>query len=277
MPLSVAIVCKNNQATIGRVLDSAGLLLTSIRTDTAPDAAGGIRGEIIAVDSGSTDSTLTMLENAGARIVHTPWLGHVRTKQLALDEASKGLGPNGWVLCLDSDEPPDERLRGEIARVVSADDPAVSGYRVNRKIWYRGRFLEHAWQPEWRLRLVRPGRAVWTGADPHDRMEATDGGRVDDLAGTLRHDSFETFVEHLGKQVGHARVSAASLVAAGERSSYWRLATSPLGAFFKQVVLKGAWRDGYAGWLAAGSTAAGAIMKHMAMIELQRATKGPTP
>jgi len=271
MPLSVAIVCKNNQATIGRVLDSAGLLLG------AAQARGCGGGEIVAVDSGSTDSTLDLLRHAGARIVSSPWLGHVRTKQLALEEASTGLGGKGWVLCLDSDEPPDERLRDDIARFVSADDPAVSGCRMNRKIWYRGRYLEHAWQPEWRLRLVRPGRAHWTGADPHDRMEVTDGGRVLDLSGTLRHDSFETFVEHLGKQVGHARVSAASLVSAGQRSGYWRLATSPLGAFFKQVVLKGAWRDGYAGWLAAGSTAAGAIMKHMAMIELQRAPKEPRP
>lgn len=262
MPLAVAIVCKNNQATIGRVLDSAGLLLKVV---------GG--GEIVAVDSGSTDQTIPMLEAAGARVVRSPWLGHVKTKQLAYEEASKGLGGAGWVLCLDSDEPPDEVLRAEIAKVVAADDKAVSGCRMNRKIWYRGRYLEHAWQPEWRLRLVRPGRAKWTGEDPHDRMEVTDGGRVVDIAGTLRHDSFETFVEHLGKQVGHARVSAASLHAAGVRTSAWRVATSPIGAFLKQIVVKSAWRDGYAGWLAAGSTAAGALMKHMALLELQNTPK----
>jgi hypothetical protein len=53
------------------------------------------------------------------------------------------------------------------------------------------------------------------------------------------------------------------------------MATSPVGAFLKQVVLKSAWRDGYAGWLAAGSTAAGSLMKHMALLELQHGEQGP--
>ena len=76
-------------------------------------------------------------------------------------------------------------------------------------------------------------------------------------------------VEHLGKQVSHAKVAAASMHAAGRRTSWWRLVTSPPGAFLKQIAMKGAWRDGYAGWLVAGSTAAGALMKHMALLEMQ--------
>ena len=85
----------------------------------------------------------------------------------------------------------------------------------------------------------------------------------------FRSDSFTTFVEHLGKQVSHAKVAAASMHAAGRRTSWWRLVTSPPGAFLKQIAMKGAWRDGYAGWLVAGSTAAGALMKHMALLEMQ--------
>jgi hypothetical protein len=142
---------------------------------------------------------------------------------------------------------------------------------VNRKIYYRGRYLEHAWQPEWRLRLVRKDCCAWTGADPHDRIDLKPdarAARVVDLPGTLRHDSFETFAEHLAKQVVHSRTSAASLHALGVRSSYWKLISSPAGAFLKQIIIKSAWRDGVAGWLAAGSTAAGALMKHMILLEL---------
>jgi hypothetical protein len=91
--------------------------------------------------------------------------------------------------------------------------------------------------------------------------------RVADLEGALRHDSFETFAEHLAKQVAHSRTAAASALAAGRRSSPWKLVTSPIGAFLKQIVIKRAWRDGIPGWLAAGSTAAGALMKHMVMLE----------
>ena len=247
--LAVAIVCKNNQATIGRVLDSVRTLVVN-------------GGEILAVDSGSTDNTLPLLEAAGARIIRTEWKGHVATKQLALELADRP-----WILCLDSDEPVEPDLAESITQAIAENDPAISGFRVNRKIWYAGRFLNHAWQPEWRLRLVRKGHAFWTGLDPHDRLELNTGD-VADLEGTLRHDSFATFIEHLGKQVAHGKTAAQSLHRAGKRGSYFRLLVSPPGAMFKQLVLRSAWRDGWRGWLAASSTAAGALFKHMALIEL---------
>lgn len=251
--LSVAIVCKNSAPTIGRVLESVRPLI---------EPRGG---EIVAVDSGSTDATLDLLRRAGARIIQTEWRGHVATKQLALEAAERE-----WVLCLDSDEPVEPDLAAAITSLLDADDPKTVAARVNRKVWYAGAFLEHAWQPEWRLRLVRRGAARWGGLDPHDKLDVLPGEvrRVVDLPGTLRHNSFATFAEHLGKQVGHARVAAASLYASGARGSVWKLTTSPLGAFLKQVVVKGAWRDGWRGWLAAASTAAGTLMKHVALIEL---------
>ncbi|QOJ00171.1 MAG: glycosyltransferase family 2 protein [Phycisphaeraceae bacterium] len=256
--LSVAIVCKNNAHTIARVLDACRPLIEH-------------GGEIVALDSGSTDTTLDLLADHHARVIATPWLGHVATKQKALDAAQRE-----WVLCLDSDEPPDTDLQRAILDALDRDDPRVGGYRVNRKVWYRGRYLQHAWQPEPRLRLVRKGKARWAGDDPHDRLELTDPAlRVDDLPGTLRHESFATFAEHLAKQAAHARVGAQSMHSAGRRTNAWRLTTSPIGAFLKQIVAKGAWRDGYAGWLAAGSTAAGTLMKHMILLELQNAPPSP--
>jgi len=39
---------------------------------------------------------------------------------------------------------------------------------------------------------------------------------------------------------------------------------------FKQAMIKGSWRDGRAGWLAASTTSAGTLMKHMILYELGR-------
>jgi glycosyltransferase involved in cell wall biosynthesis len=253
-PLSIATVCRNNVKTMGAVLEAVKPLVEATR------------GEIVAVDSGSTDGTIELLEAAGARVVRSEWLGHVKTKQKALDEAA---GP--WVLCLDSDEPPTPGLIASILKELEA--PRAGAYRMIRKVWYRGEPLRYAWQPEWRLRLVKKGSAAWAGEDPHDRLEAEAGVVVMDLAGDLRHDSFETFADHLAKQVALSRIAARSAYAAGRRSSVWRMATSPVGAFLKQVVLKQAWRDGVAGWLAAGTTAAGALMKHMMLLELGAAER----
>ena len=143
------------------------------------------------------------------------------------------------------------------------------GYRVNRKVFYKGRFLNHAWQPELRLRLVRRGTARWGGLDPHDKLEMTQtNARTQDLRGTLRHDSFTTIADHLAAQAAHARTMGASLIEAGARPSVVRLMCSPTGAFLKQIVLKQAWRDGWRGWAAASSAAAGTLMKHAVLLEI---------
>lgn len=246
--LSVAIVCKNNVGMLPRTLDSVA----------------GIAGEVVAVDSGSTDGTLELLRARGVRVIESPWLGHVRTKQLAL-ESSRG----EWVLSLDSDESLEPDAIEAVRRAVSETGPDIGGFELRRVVWYRGRPLRHSWQPEWRLRLVRRGSAAWGGIDPHDKLGLIRGTAAR-LQGTIRHDSFATFGEHLGKQLAYSRMTAEQLHRQGTRGSRARLVISPVGAFLKQLVLKQSWRDGYAGWLAAGTTAAGALMKHMILLELNR-------
>ncbi len=252
MKLSAAIVCKDNADTIGRTLDSVRHLDDSM--------------EIVAVDSGSTDDTIPMLEAAGARVIESEWLGFVKTKNRAL-EACTG----EWVLALDSDESVLPELADAIKGAI-AEPGDRAGFLVNRKVFYRGVPLNFAWQPEWRLRLVKRGLFHWIGLDPHDHLAPIEGEqRIARLAGDLRHDSIEGgFGVFLEKQARHARTMAASMHAEGRTGSVWKLITSPVGAFGKQAVVKQAWRDGVPGWLAAASTAAGTLMKHAALLEIDR-------
>lgn len=254
LPLSIAIICRNNIATLGRTLDSTE----------------GLASEIIAVDSGSTDGTIELLEQHRARVVRTEWRGYVATKQMALEACTQP-----WVLALDSDESLDETLRAAIERALApsaAGDAlaTVQGYRINRQVWYRNRPLKHIWQPEWRLRLVQRRSARWTGLDPHDQLVLDGSARIADLPGKVRHDSIGTFAEFFTKQSHHASLMARSMRAEGHRGSLVSLLTSPPGAFFKQLVLRQGWRDGWPGWLAAASTATGTMIKHAVLIELSR-------
>jgi ATP-dependent RNA helicase DeaD len=250
--LSVVTVCRDNESTIGAVLESVR----------------GLASEIIAVDSGSKDGTIDLCRAHGAEVLRRQWVGFVKTKQIALEAAGQP-----WVLHLDSDEPVMPDLAAAIRALVESGGAGVAGARVRRVVWYRGEPLRHAWQPEWRLRLVRRdlvgrGLARWGGVDPHDQLLVdASAGRVVDLDGVLRHDSFVSFAHHLSKQVGHARTAAEALHGKGVRTSPAQLALNPVGAFLKQIVVKGAWRDGPAGWLAAGTTAAGTLMKHMMLME----------
>jgi hypothetical protein len=238
----------NNEATLPRVLDS-------IR---------GLASEVIALDSGSTDGTIPLLRSRGVTVIHQPWLGFVKQKQAALDRCTQP-----WVLHLDSDESVEPPLRESIERALARDDPSIAGFELNRKVWYAGRFLQRAWQPEWRLRLVRRSGARWAGDDPHDSVELLPpGARVERLRGDLRHDSIhEGIAAFLEKQARHARVAADTHHARGRRGRISSLIASPMGEFAKQILLRGAWRDGWRGWVAATASSVAVAMKHAALIE----------
>lgn len=254
LPLSVAIVCKDSKATIGRTV-------RSVR---------GLAREVVVLDSGSTDGTVQLLHRMGINAQHQNWLGYIAQKNCVL-----GMCRQEWVLCLDSDESLEPDLRAAVEKVIRANDPSVGGYEMNRKVFYKGEWLSHAWQPEWRLRLVRCKRAKWIGYDPHDELvlAGVDGAstlRIERLSGVMRHDSIESIADFLSKQCRHGRTAAAALHARGKRGSVVSLLTSPLGAWLKQMVGRSAWRDGWRGWLAASAAAAAAMAKHAALLEIER-------
>ncbi len=258
LDLSVAIMCRDNEDTIGRTLASV-----------APLAR-----EIVAIDSGSTDRTPDILASYGARVESMAWQGHIATCQLAIDRCTCR-----WVLAIDSDESVEPDLAQSIREALEHPPDDIAGFRVNRKVWYRGRFLEHTFQPEWRLRIVRQdliGPVIRSmGVEPHHRLDFVEPHpelRVVDLRGTLRHDTIVDLASFLQRQVRLGALCARDLAESGTRTTPLRLMTSPTGAFLKQIVLKQGWRDGWRGWVAAGSAALGTLAKHACLLDYSHAS-----
>jgi hypothetical protein len=126
----------------------------------------------------------------------------------------------------------------------------------------------HAWHPEWRLRLVRRELSQWEGMDPHDYL--TVKGSTVRLSGYLLHYSFWDLAHHAYKTVDYGRISGGQLVARGKHVSGWKLLGSPLWRFFKVLVLKGGWRDGWRGVLVAYTTTMAGVLKYAFALEQDR-------
>lgn len=252
LPLSVAIVCKDSRHTIARTV-------RSVR---------GLAREVVVLDSGSTDGTIQLLHRMGVFAQHQDWMGYIAQKNAAL-----GMCRQPWALCIDSDESIEPDLFAAVRAAIERDDPNIGGYEINRKVHYKGAWLDHAWQPEWRLRLVRRGKAHWTGYDPHDSLVLKPDAalRVERLPGVMRHDSIDSIADFLAKQCRHGRTAANALYARGVTTRPSALVTSPVGAWLKQMAGRSAWRDGWRGWLAASAAGVAALAKHAALLELARA------
>jgi len=180
--LSIAIVALNEEANLGRVLDSVRWA-----------------DEIVVVDSGSTDRTCDIARERGARVVYEPWRGYTGQKNYALELCTKD-----WVLSLDADEEVSPELASEIRALLAAPAGGGSaGYSVPRKNLFLGRWMKHGgFYPDPKLRLFRRGMAYSTGRDPHDRFEMVGGDRPQRLEGALIHHTYPTltlYLEHMNR------------------------------------------------------------------------------
>ena len=97
--LTVVIITKNEEANIGRCLESVRFA-----------------DEIIVLDSGSTDNTLAIAKEYTSHVFSTDWQGYGIQKQRALAKAT-----GDWVLNLDADESLTPALQEEIKQAIAAD------------------------------------------------------------------------------------------------------------------------------------------------------------
>ena len=227
LPVSVSVVTLNEEANLPR-------LLASVR---------GLAREIVIVDSGSTDQTAALARESGARFEVIPWSGFTAQKNRALD-----LCTQPWVLFLDADEALSPELADALRGLFqNGREPGGDGFFLNRRTWYLGAWIWHAWYPEWRLRLLRRGAGRWGGLDPHAKLEVA--GLTARLDGDLLHYSFRDLQDHLERTIRYSRTMADSYAASGKAFRWYYLVLSPWVAVFKHLVLKQGWRDGWRGWL----------------------------
>lgn len=244
--LSVAIITLNEESNLERCLQSVQ----------------GIADEILVIDSGSTDATQEIAARYGARFEFNAWPGHVAQKNLALERAT-----HEWVLSLDADECLTPELAQEIQALLhSKEIESASGYQLNRRTFYLGDWVRHAWYPEWRLRLVKKHLARWEGTDPHDKL-MVNGSEKKLKSGDFLHYSYRDLQHHFEVSLKYARIGAEAAYKKGKRFKAHKLFTSPLGRLFKFLFIKMAWRDGWRGWIILGSSMMTAFMKQAYLLE----------
>ena len=248
LPLSVAIITKNEADNLPRLLDSLKPL----------NAA-----EIVVVDSGSTDETVAIAKARGARVIETDWPGHVAQKNRALDACQQP-----WILSLDADEPISKELTESLKALYASGGPDKDGYEISRRTWYLGDWLRHTWYPEWRLRLVRKGKARWEGLDPHDRLELQ--GSIGRLSGDILHYSYRDLEDHFRRSIAYARIGAQSLAARGKPFRWHKVVLAPLVRFLRLLIVQQGWRDGWRGWIIAWSSMFSGFLKYAFLYEIER-------
>jgi len=227
----VALITHNEEANLPRTLESV-----------VPLVRDG-RGEIIVVDSGSTDRTLEIARSFGAKVFVEPWKGFAAQKNSAMEKAS-----GDWVLQLDADEALEQELTVEIEAALKSA-PGVNGFWIPRKNFFLGRWIRHGgFYPDPKLRLVRRGAGKFEeyGAHPTIKVDGATGR----FKHALLHHAYPTLTGYIDHMNSYSSSGATIAVAKGHRNfSLINIVVRPVLTFIYNYFIRLGFLDGREGLL----------------------------
>jgi glycosyltransferase involved in cell wall biosynthesis len=148
IPISVLIPAKNEEANLPACLASL-------------EPAD----EVFLVDSQSSDRSIEIAENWGAKVVQFHFNGGwPKKKNWSLENLPFR---NEWVLIVDCDERIPQELWEEMAQAIQ--NPNCDGYYLNRKVFFLGKWIRFGGKyPDWNLRLFRHQKGRYENLNTED-------------------------------------------------------------------------------------------------------------
>ncbi len=217
--------------------------------------------ELVVLDSGSTDATLAIAARYHAKIHTRPFAGYSMQKQAAIDLAS-----HRWVLLLDADEALPAGATTRLRKALTA--PAHAGYGLWRREWQLWRWQSPRARLNHYVRLFDRRRARMSGHEVHESVV---------VAGSIG--VLEIIIDHYGEPDIAGRVAKANRYSSMQRVDLerrkvsWlrlRMMAYPMVAFARYYLLRGHWRAGWAGFIAARVHAFYAFLKYAKLYEARR-------
>jgi glycosyltransferase involved in cell wall biosynthesis len=229
--LSVVLITQNEEGNLPRTLESV-----------MPLVRDG-KGEIIVVDSGSTDRTVEIAQSFGAKVLVEVWKGFAAQKNSAMDKASMD-----WVLQLDADERLEPELASEM-EIALKGTATISGFWIPRKNFFLGRWIRHGgFYPDPKLRLIRRGAGRFEEYGAHPTIKVN--GPTGKLSHALLHDAYPTLRGYIDHMNSYSSMGAEVAVAKGHRRfSVGNIVIRPLLTFIYNYFIRFGFLDGREGLL----------------------------
>ncbi len=242
-------------------------IITLNEADNIADCIASVRqvcDEVIVVDSGSQDETVSIAESLGARVVHQPYLGDGLQKNVALAHAS-----HDWMLSVDADE----RLTPEMVAAIRDLDLATTAhdaFAFRRRNMIGSRWIRVCgWYPDYCLRLYHHRRgARFADVKQHASVDATNPCRLD---ADILHYSFANLGELFAKPGRNFSGRAAKIMyQKGKRANTFSPFLHGLNAFVRKYLFQFGFMGGVDGMTVAISASLNSYLKYAKLLEYQR-------
>jgi glycosyltransferase involved in cell wall biosynthesis len=220
-------------------------------------------GNVIVVDSGSTDETCSLAKKAGAKVVFHAWEGFKGQRSFA-DTQSE----TDWVLVLDADERLSEGLKTAILKLKEQSDSSdIYAYSFRRNLHFMGKCFRNSFLTcERKIRLYSRSFSKWNGGSVHEAVSVI--GKIRKINETIEHYPFENIEKARAKLRVYASLKAKDKYKKGKRTGFLRILLHTIITFLKKYIWQCYFLKGTPGlilsWLETDYTA----IKYMKLYEL---------
>jgi glycosyltransferase involved in cell wall biosynthesis len=219
-PISVFIIAKDEA-------DRIGASIASVRDWV---------DEVLVIDSGSHDDTISIAGALGARVIAHAWEGYGPQKRFAERQCR-----HDWLLNLDADESVDAALAQAIQAEFTHGAPECAAFEMRWKLVHWGDERPRPLAAGGRfVRLYDRRRAGFRDSIVHDSV-AVHEGPVRQLRGCIWHKSFRSFEHFRTKLSEYAEWQARDLRAHGRCPGRRRVWIEPWVAFCRLYFRRRYW------------------------------------
>lgn len=248
-PVSLYILTFNEAAQLREVLPAVGWA-----------------DEVVVVDSFSTDDTVAVCAQFGARHVNVKFEGFGKLRNQAL-----ALLRHDWVVSIDSDERSTPEFAAEVRATLAA--PQHAAYYVPRRNTFLGRPMRFSGMyPDYRQPQVFDRRKFKYREDAvHEGFECS--GSIGYFKNFIWQHPWPTLDVIFSKGQRYSTLMARRRFEQGRHAGFWQLTVNPPAAFVKKFIFEQGFRDGTHGFLVSAQHACYTFMKYAKLWELEHGRK----
>lgn len=244
MSLSIVIITLNEASTLRACLESVAFA-----------------DEVLVLDSGSSDDTVSIATQQGAKVFTYDWPGDGPQRNRGIE-----LAQSDWVLCLDADERLSPTLQKTLPALLRSTDKA--GFAIAFVSHYLGQPIRFGdWRNEKHIRLFRKGKGNYSSTNVYGAQGAhcrpVVEGELGFIADPILHYPFRSLNQVLEKLNRYSSGSAEIKRLQGRKGGIAVGLLHGIWAFIRGYILRFGFLDGKAGFLLAMSNSLGSFYRYV--------------
>lgn len=221
IPLSVFIITKNEEDRIAPIIS----------------AVKNIADEILVIDSGSTDKTMEIASNLGAKVIYNKWNGYGPQKVFG-----ESCCKNDWILNIDADEEVSKELALEIENLfLTKKYDKFYGYRIKivNKFFNEEKPKKLAYFYN-QLRLYNRNFAGFKDSKIHDSvvLKNKENHKISQLKNIIYHQSFRSYEHWIEKINSYSSAQAIDAFKKGKNPSVLKILLISSFSFLKAYLIR---------------------------------------